>query len=314
MSYFYGKGLNLGKGPILMPTSVPAPGDPVDPGGQTGTAKKGGAAGTFMEGTGKGLNSCQQNCNDSYKMNSVSWKKCMNACNAQTDGPAEGEGDSGEAYPGCPDRGKKYMLGTGAACDSGYVPVQKPEGIQCECVKWCQDTGYGADCMSGGTSAGKLGEFKWPAEMDDYYNALIGRGREALEKKPGFSDTMRALMFGQGVDKMRKGEGAIADSRTSALGAAGLLGTGAGNAAMVQPQLEREQNVGNLLREVLLANEGQKRTDYNDWTGIADKLFGTGMQYNQTKEILNASRRGEGRDWTKMYLDYLKSMLSSYGA
>jgi len=276
---------------------------------------------------------------------------------------APGAKSKGDPWAGCPERGKKYMLGAGeTACEAGYVPISKPEGTQCECVKWCQDIGYGADCKSGagGTTSG---QYKFPAELNDLYlaligkgknlltdwnfspemksymDALMGRGREALEKKPGYSESfLNAAMTG-GADTMRRQAAATKAAQLRSLQSQGLLGTGAGQAAISDLDLTTSQGVGGMIRDLLISNEEKKKADYIDMTGLAQSIFGqgmefektpatmnmerakvaqlmfsTGMDYNTAMEMINAGRRGEGSANWAMWLEYIKSLMASYGA
>jgi len=278
-------------------------------------------------------------------------------------GETPGTKSKGDPWAGCPERGKKYMLGAGeTACEAGYVPISKPEGTQCECVKWCQDIGYGADCKSGagGTTSG---QYKFPAELNDLYlaligkgknlltdwnfspemksymDALMGRGREALEKKPGYSESfLNAAMTG-GADTMRRQAAATKAAQLRSLQSQGLLGTGAGQAAISDLDLTTSQGVGGMIRDLLISNEEKKKADYIDMTGLAQSVFGqgmefektpatmnmerakvaqlmfsTGMDYNTAMEMINAGRRGEGSANWAMWLEYIKSLMASYGA
>ncbi len=293
--------------------------------------------------------------------------KCISDCAKATAGGSSvvaktGTKTKGDPYPGCPDRGKKYMLGAGeTGCDAGYAAVQKPEGIQCECIKWCEAIGYGSDCMGG--AGGKSGEYKFPAElndlylalvgkgknlltdwnwspeMKDYMGALMGRGREALERKPGYSESFLNMATTQGADTMRRQAAATKAAQLRRLQQEGVLGTGAGEAALSDIDLSTSQGVGSMIRDILLQNEEKKKTDYMDLTNLAQSIFGqgmqfeqvpeginqeraklaqlmfsTGMDYNTAMEAINAARRGEGTQNWMLWLDYIKSLMGSYGA
>ena len=310
---------------------------------------------------------CRANCVKNYPAG-IDRRECLQECEAIVikkpgDGTTTpGTKSKGDPWAGCPERGKKYMLGAGeTACEAGYVPISKPEGTQCECVKWCQDIGYGADCKSG--AGGTSGQYKFPAELNDLYlaligkgknlltdwnfspemksymDALMGRGREALEKKPGYSESfLNAAMTG-GADTMRRQAAATKAAQLRSLQSQGLLGTGAGQAAISDLDLTTSQGVGGMIRDLLISNEEKKKADYIDMTGLAQSIFGqgmefektpatmnmerakvaqlmfsTGMDYNTAMEMINAGRRGEGSANWAMWLEYIKSLMASYGA
>jgi hypothetical protein len=217
---------------------------------------------------------------------------------------------AGVAYTGCPECGKKYMAKPGEACGAGYVPVQKPEGIQCECQKWCVDAGWGEDCVTyKGTNPNPTpGSWEFPPELDALLKSLYGRANTFMGKKPGYSQGSLDSMFGVGYDRIRRAGTATNDATTAALQEQGMLGTGAGQGAIQANAWNTEQNVADLQREVFAAQEAQKRNDLTSFTESATRLFQAGLTAEQIKEAINSSRRGEGAQWTAMLLQYLLGM------
>ena len=211
---------------------------------------------------------------------------------------------NGRDWEGCP-CSAAYFPNEGEACQAGYTATGSGADYRCECDKYDAEVGDES-------GKEKLGEFNWPTEMSDYYGQLMGRGRELLNKKPGYGEAIMKMMMGQGIDLARSGEVNKRQAMQADLGAEGLLGTGAGiNALRVLPS-ETEAGISNLSREIQFQNEAQKRKDTELWTTLADKLFGTGMGYHQTREAINAGRRGEGLTAQALWLEYLKSLLSSW--
>ena len=102
------------------------------------------------------------------------------------------EGTGGTALDGCP-CGTLYNTKTGK-CASGYKFVKRPNnGVRddwakeiapipgavgtCECEKW----------ITGGNNKGRLGEFKYPPEMQALMDLLLSRGKEFMGLTPGYS-------------------------------------------------------------------------------------------------------------------------------
>jgi len=295
-----------------------------------GTAKGGDIGGT-TEGA---LGDCQANCDRKYPgrfnpsrperrdADMRAWQACMDACAAKEKGkkipvvPKEAGGcgkgkvtsgsyPNGRDWEGCP-CSAAYFPNEGEGCMTGYTATGSGADYRCECDK------YDREVPPEGDGKEKLGEFNWPTEMSDYYGQLMGRGRELLNKKPGYGEAIMKMMLGQGIDLARGGEVGKRQAMQADLASEGLLGTGAGiNALRVLPS-ETEAGISNLSREIQFQNEAQKRKDTELWTTLADKLFGTGMGYHTTREAINAGRRGEGLTAQALWIEYLKALLSSW--
>lgn len=214
--------------------------------------------------------------------------------------------NNGGGYAGC-GCGTKFPMPASGSCPPGYVVVRNADGTIenstvngvsgpiCACLKWCESIGRsGTDCSVAagtGTGAGTLGEFQWPSEITDLYKSLVGRG-QGLVDNPGYTDAAMSAMFGPEFEKVRNLEHATRESTMGVLGRQGQLGTGAGNKAMIQTGWNTERGISDLMRNLFVANEAQKRADYTQGQGI----LGTGMDYSRFLEAINAARRGEGSD------------------
>ena len=214
--------------------------------------------------------------------------------------------NNGGGYAGC-GCGTKFPMPASGACPPGYVVVRNADGTIenstvngvsgpiCACLKWCESIGRsGTDCsVAAGTGAGTgaLGEFQWPDEITNLYKSLMGRG-QGLVDDPGYTDAVMSAMFGPEFEKVRNLEHATRESTMGVLGRQGQLGTGAGNKAMIQTGWNTERGISDLMRNLFVANESQKRADYTQGQGI----LGTGMDYSRFLEAINAARRGEGSD------------------
>jgi hypothetical protein len=287
--------------------------------------------------------------------------------------------ESGPEFEGCT-CGKGWATLTGK-CPSGYKFVKKDDqgsydlgyksGAigQCECLNWIKK---GGDGDGGGDNV--LGEYQWPSDLTDLYgkmmgkagdyldmnlpdynlppelqallDKLLGRANEYIARKPGYSQSALEAQFGKGYENIRN-LGTLTRQQTEAgLQKEGMLGTGAGQAALRQIPWQTEKNISDVVRDVFLGNEEQKRKDLEaftnissglfgqgvgveqmveainaerrgeerDYTGIANQLFGTGMTYNQLQESINAARRGEGQNALAMWMQYIMSLMSSWKA
>jgi len=227
----------------------------------------------------------------------------------------EGAGPSKGDWPGCPYGSRFDVKSENDKCPPGYKMVIGAGGPSCRCLKWCYDNGLGESCLGGGAGVGGgLGEFQWPQELLDLYTSLIGRSRELLGRKPGFSDEILNLMFGRDFEKIRGMERATRESVLSNLASHGLLGTGAGLEALNRTAWGTEGNIANIRRDLAIAQAQKELSDLLEQTEAARTLFGTGVGMQQALEAINAARRSEGRDALALLMSWLSSLLSSWAA
>jgi hypothetical protein len=189
-----------------------------------------------------------------------------------------------------------------------------------------------------------LPDYNLPPELQALLDQLLGRAGEYMARKPGYSQSALEAQFGKGYENIRNLANLTRETTETGLQREGMLGTGAGQAALRQIPWQTEKNVSDTIRDVFLGNEEQKRKDLEaftniasglfgqgvgveqmveainaerrgeerDYTGIANQLFGTGMTYEQLLESLNAARRGEGQNALALYLQYVMSLMSSW--
>jgi hypothetical protein len=132
--------------------------------------------------------------------------------------------------------------------------------------------------------------------------------------KPGFSQTGLDQAFGVGYDKVRR-QGTISNDATkAALQEQGLLGTGTEVGAMQANAWNTEQKVADLSRDVFIANEAQKRDDFTSFTDSANKLFQSGLTFEQIREAINAARRNESQASLALLLQYFLGTGSMYNS
>jgi len=151
-----------------------------------------------------------------------------------------------------------------------------------------------------------LGEFEWPPEMMELYNALIGRGGEFMGRRPGYSDAVMRAMFGQDFEKIRGVGGAERERMYDLMGREGLLGTGAVQDIGQQRAWATERNIGDLMRQLAVGQEEKKTEDLLRFTEAAQGIFGQGMGFHQIMEAINAGRRGEATEYLNMLLQLLQ--------
>lgn len=216
--------------------------------------------------------------------------------------------ESGPAYEGC-SCGKGWATLTGN-CPPGYVFVKKNDASsydlgykqgaigQCECQKWISD----------GTK-GKLGEYKYPAEMQSLMDLLLSRGKEFLGLAPGFSQEAQDKMFGRGFESVRGQEAGQRTALESGLSRQGMLGTGAGQGMLNDLAWQTEGNVANLARDLFIANEEKKKADLLDYTTGAQSVMSGGLGFEQLREAINSARRGEGAAALQNWLAWLLAQM-----
>lgn len=248
------------------------------------------------------------------------------ACGGNGNGNGEEEGCEGG-----------YLKGDAPFCAQGY----EVQGIEGEA--WC--------CP---TDVVPLGEWEWPAEMKEFYDMLLGygkdimglgpygglgkfelpeyltalfpqfaeragelaqpyalpediqklmsglatRGGEFLGRRPGYSDAVMRQMFGRDFERIRetgrrRGEEEMALARRE-----GLAGTGAMRGAASDIAWQTEQDVTNLMRDLFLAGEEQKREDIYGYTGAAQDITDRLAKLRFGEEETGLARAGEARGLT----------------
>jgi len=145
----------------------------------------------------------------------------------------------------------------------------------------------------GATTKPGLGEYKWPSEMQNFYNLLMGRGTELLGMPLGITPEEQAAMFGKGFENVKGAEGGMQNDLTGWLQQMGALGTGTELSQRGKISRGIQENISDIMRDLLIYGSERKKADLLDYTGAAGGLFDKGMNYNQIQEAINAARRGE---------------------
>ena len=175
--------------------------------------------------------------------------------------------------------------------------------------QWCCPSGDGGT----GEETG-LGEYQWPAELKELYDLLMGRGKEFMGMEPGYTDEAIQAMFGRNFENIRDVGARTAETGLQSLQREGLMGTGTSQDLASEAAWGTERGISDTMRDLFVADEEKKKQDLMDYTGAAQNIFGGGIGYNSMLEQINAGRRGEGRESMAMLLQYLMSLMSSWGA
>jgi len=231
--------------------------------------------------------------------------------------------EGGGVTPGteeCP-KGNYYAAKGPGDCVTGYVWVKRAgkgwedyeEGMggRCECSAWCEQHGYEADCK---TKKGEMdgGEtWKPSGDLQAIIQRLLDRMNELFDYETGLRDEEYNMLLNRLRTNVKAGERGRMESLEDRLGSMGLLGTGM--------ELEEYGKEGRKTRQLLADVESQVALDealrrYDQFlgtTGAARSLFGTVLGVEQLEEVLNAARRGEGRQDMSMLLTLLTSMMGA---
>lgn len=269
---------------------------------------------------------CINGCDAKYDIATQynEWKACVDNCKGggggtggETGGGTGGgtgaqcpEG-TGAAYDGC-GCGTEYYTKTGN-CPAGYGFIKKDDKPgyvgKCYCQKWVNETDP-AVTGKGGT----LGDYEYPSQISDLMNMLLGRSKELLGTAPGYSQEAIDAMFGRNFENVRTAEAGTRNTLLNTLGSQGMLGTGTALGALNKNAWNTEDTIANLGRDIMIANEDKKKEDLMNLSTAAQSLFGTGLNYEQLLEAINASRRGESSSALAMLLALFQSMMSSASA
>ena len=232
-------------------------------------------------------------------------------------------------------------------CEGGY-----PKGTSPVCATGYEVRGIGGEAWCCPTEeVPTLGEWEWPPEMRDFYEQLLGygrdilgkgpygglgrfdlpeyltglfpqfaeragelaqpyalpediqrlmgglatRGEEFLGRRPGYSDAVMRAMFGRDFERVRERGGRRAEEEMALARREGLAGTGAMRGLTSDIAWQTEQDVTNLMRDLFLAQEAQKRQDRYGYTEAAQRITDDLARLRFGEEEMGLARAGEAR-------------------
>jgi len=231
----------------------------------------------------------------------------------------EGGDDNGNGDEDCP-KGVWYTAFSPNDCGPKYTFVKKrghgwegwEEGAagRCMCTKKCQEWGCDENCLNCGGGGDGDGEQWEPSEdLQAIIQSLLARINELLGYDTGLSEEELQMIVNRMTGNIKAGERGRIESMEDRMGGMGILGTGM--------ELEEYGKIGRQGREVMADVEAQVAIDqalrkyeqFMGTTGMAQSLFGTALGTEKMEEILNAARRGEGRQDMGLMLQYLSMLM-----
>ena len=220
--------------------------------------------------------------------------------------PEDGDCPQGDWYTTI---NEKAVTGPGD-CIQGYAYIQKGNIKRCECVDWCvKKHGCDENCQNCGGGGGGGEQWTPSGDLQAIIQSLLARINELLGYDTGLSEEELQAIINRMTGNIKAGERGRIESMEDRMAGMGLLGTGM--------ELEEYGKIGRQTREVTADVEAQvaidqalrKYEEFMGTTGMAQSLFGTVLGTEQLEEILNAARRGEGRQDMGMMLQYLSMIL-----
>jgi len=192
-------------------------------------------------------------------------------------------------------------------CPPGYVFQSKQiggkqnPGMVGRCI--CEALTHGGGGT--GSTAGSLGEYKYPSGMSELMSLLLGRGKELMGMPLGYSQEAQDKMFGLGFENVRAQEKPAREQLLNTLSRQGMSGTGTAAGQLSDLSWSAEKNITDLARQLFVGNEDKKKADLLDYTGAASNIYGQGMSSENLLEAINAARRGEGNTAMMLLLQLL---------
>jgi hypothetical protein len=192
-------------------------------------------------------------------------------------------------------------------CGAGYTFIKRddPSNWKSEfpyiagAIGTCQCTQAIADWKAKkGSEGGDLGEYQYPAGMQELMTMLLDRGKSVY----GYDPKAIEAMFGRGFENVRGQEAGMGERLTRTLGSQGMLGTGTAVEQRNDLGFGTEKNINDLARDIMIKNEEQKRAD----TELSSSILGRGMGFEQLLEAINSGRRGESQNALAMLLSLLQ--------
>lgn len=243
--------------------------------------------------------------------------KCIQGTGEQCDPPC-GPGEkcvSGQCVPegtaDCP-QGNFFDISAEESCPSGYVKISRPRQnkYRCECSAWCLTVGYEADCK---TRKGEGDLDYWQPGED--LQAIIEMILQRIEELFGYETGLGAEEYQMLLNRLRRdvkaSERGRMESLTERMADLGILGTGMELAEYEKEAKSTRDIISDLETQVALDQALRKYEQFLGTTGAAQSLFGTALGVEQLEEILNAARRGEGRQDMSMMLALLTTLMGA---
>lgn len=145
---------------------------------------------------------------------------------------------------------------------------------------------------------GLLTPYELPEDIQNLMASLSGRAGEFLGKRPGYGEAAIQQMFGKGFEDIRAREQRMREQGSDWLKSQGLVGTGEGAGAMGDIAWQSEADITDLMRDIFLAGEEQKRADLYGYTGAAQDIVDrlSGLRFGEEQTSLG--RLGEARGLT----------------
>jgi hypothetical protein len=139
-----------------------------------------------------------------------------------------------------------------------------------------------------------MGEYGYPAGMQELMSLLLGRGKELLGMPLGYSQEAMDKMFGLGFEGVRGQERGAREQLLGDLSRQGMSGTGTALGKTSDLAWNTENAITDLARTLFVGNEEKKKADLLDYTSAAQGIMGGGgLQYENLLEDINSGRRGE---------------------
>lgn len=203
---------------------------------------------------------------------------------------------------------QKYAGGGGGAPggrDTGWRPEgvpgweEQPIGWNAQGQPYSWEVRRAQQQPGGGAPGGQIPDYQYSPDMQKLMSTLTGRateiagtpyalpedvqglmgrlgerGQEFLSRRPGYGEATMGAMFGQDYDRLRQAGLAQQQTAMEGLQAGGQLGTGAQADVAQQMAWGQQKNIGDLMRDVALREEEQKRADLYGYTGAAQDITG----------------------------------------
>jgi hypothetical protein len=142
----------------------------------------------------------------------------------------------------------------------------------------------------------------------------MNRGEYFMGLEPGYSQESIDRMFGRDFETVRGVGSRTIEDLLSLAGREGLVGTQATRDLGQQSAWQTERSIGQIIEDLFLAEEAQRREDLYGYTGAAQDIFRGAQTFEGLREQLNAGRRGEGQQALALMMQYLMALMQSWGA
>jgi len=185
------------------------------------------------------------------------------------------------------------------------IDACKGKAVGDPCSKAPVEDGNGGGGGNGGEGGG---EFQWSPETQALLQRILDRANMLLDQPLGLTEEERQAIYNRIFEKIKGMERPLIQSEMDRISRMGLLGSPFEERSIAGIKRGTAESLATAERDIEIEEAQRRFNQLMATTGMAQSLLGSGLGAEQTAELLSSGRRGEGRDWMQMLLNYFSTI------